>query len=142
MTTPRPQKARPWTKADHEENARRIQRRKDNEILERLARKLGVRGRDFAAAFARLIVDHLTAALRAPKPPHYNPSNHPADVDALRGALADLISDDVAEMFQILTGNEPYEPRDTEETPGSSEPESPSVQRDFYGPEDGEEAEA
>jgi len=133
MTKPRPQKVRPWTRDDHEENARRIQRDADQKIWTKLGRLVGIRGREFAAAFGRLLDDRIAIAIRTHKLSLIDQLKAPDDAEALRGALSDLISDDVAEMFQILSGYETDDhSRDKEETPGSGSEDATYEQRDFY----------
>lgn len=136
MATPRPRKERTWTQADHDDNTRRIQREADRTLWDRLGRKIGVRGRDFAAALGRMLDDRIAAALRTYQPPLHDLLKAPADADALRGALVEIISDDVVEIFQILNGqvNED-DTRDTEETPGRGGEDATFEQREIYGDE-------
>jgi len=139
MTKPRPHKVPPWTQCDHEENSRRMQRDADRRLWDRIGRLVGIRGRDLVAAMGRLIDDRIAAYLRAHSPPLIDQLKAPDDAEALRGALFELISDDVVEMFQILTGQETeHERNDKEETPGSGEPDAPYEQREFYPPDEEE----
>lgn len=133
MADARTRKARTWTKADHEENARLVQADADRKLWEKLARRLGVRGRDLSAAIGRLIDDRIAAVFSSPNNHLLTLTTHAADADSLRGALSDLISDDVAEIFQILSGQETNDQsRDTEETSGSGEPDATFEQREIY----------
>lgn len=142
MATPRPRKVQPWTRDDHEDNSRRMQRDADRRLWERLGRLIGIRGRDLAAALGRLLDDRIAAYLRAHSPPLIDQLKAPADAEALRGALTALISDDVVEMFQILTGQEPTNERiDKEEAPRSGGEDATYEQRDIYPPDE-EETEA
>lgn len=141
MPKPRPAPVLPWTRADHEENSRRIQRDADRRVWDRLGRLVGVRGRELAAALGRMLDDRIAAYLRAHHPPLIDQLKAPADADQLRGALSALISDDVVEMIQILTGMESKDDtRDTEKTPRSGSTNATFEQRDFYQDE-GEETE-
>jgi hypothetical protein len=133
MPTPRSRKVQPWTRDDHEDNSRRMQRDADRRTWDRLGRLVGIRGRELVAAFGRMLDDRIAAYLRAHSPPLIDQLKAPADAVQLRGALVELISDDVVEMFQILTGQVTTNERDDkEETPGSSGAHATYEQRDFY----------
>lgn len=139
MATPRPRPLTPWTWDDHQDNEQRKQRAADRRLWERLGRLIGVRGRDVTALLSRFMDDRITAVLRAHNPPLLDQLKSPVDAEALRGALFECISDDVVEMFQILTGQVTEDDtRDKEETPGSGGENASYEQREIYPPDEEE----
>jgi len=139
MTTPRPTKVTPWTWIDHQDNEQRKQRAADRRLWERLGRLIGLRGRDLTALLSRFMDDRITAVLRAHNPPLLDQLKVPAEADALRGALMDVLADDIAEVFLILTNQEgEHEPRDKEETPGGGGENATYEQREIYPPDEEE----
>lgn len=103
MNKPRPPEAQPWTQADHEDNVRRFQADSDRKLWDKLARKVGIRGRDFAAALGRMLDDRIAAALRAQPNSLVDQITDPTQAGLLRGAVVDLILDDLTELVTVLT---------------------------------------
>lgn len=104
--SPRPQNTRTWTQADHDENTRRIQSEADFRLIDKMGRKFGVRGRDFAAALGRMLDDRIAAALRTQETFTLSHFTNPETADALRAAVVDLILDDLTELISVLTSKE------------------------------------
>lgn len=106
MASPRPHKVRTWTQADHEENSRRIQADADAKLFDRLGRKVGIRGRDFAAALGRMLDERLAAALRAQSHSLLEQITDATQAGSLRAAFVDLMLDDLTELVTVLTTKE------------------------------------
>lgn len=106
MASPRPPKVRTWTQADHEENSRRIQADADAKLFDKLGRKVGIRGRDFAAALGRMLDERLAAAFRAHPHTLLEQITDPTQAGSLRGAFVDLMLDDLTELVTVLTSKE------------------------------------
>lgn len=106
MAKPRPQATRTWTQADHEDNSRRIQNDADRRTWDRLGRLVGIRGRDLAAALGRMLDERIAAALRTTNTSLLDQLTDPAVAGSLRGAVVDLILDDITELVNVLTVKE------------------------------------
>jgi len=120
---PRSQDTRTWTREDHLANDRLKQRAADALVWDRLGEVVGLSGRDLAAAFGRLVDDRLAAASPNKQLTFAQQLAEPATAVQLRPLLADLLAEDIGEMFQILINQGiEDEPRDSQEIEGGRGP--------------------
>ena len=127
-----------FTRAEIDESDRQFVRADDRLLWNRLARLLGVRGRDLAAAFGRLIEGHLDRLL--PRGPFVCELRLPAAsrLPALKTLIFELIADDIAETFAILSQGTPNDTGNPEEIAGCSEPSAAEHERPMEAGEDQE----
>lgn len=98
-----PHRMAEWTREDHAENARQIQRNADRILWDQVGDCVGVRGRDLVDLLARLLDERIRRFFEEELPILAKKDSEEKTAPALREAVLDLIADDVMDLIEMAT---------------------------------------